>query len=63
MPRRVKAVSHEDQLSLVEHLDELRFRIDRLPRRLRRRPGALLLAEPPAAGNRLRARCRATTRS
>jgi sec-independent protein translocase protein TatC len=27
MPRRVKAVSHEDQLSLVEHLDELRFRI------------------------------------
>jgi sec-independent protein translocase protein TatC len=27
MPRRVKAVSHEDQLSLVEHLDELRNRI------------------------------------
>jgi sec-independent protein translocase protein TatC len=27
MPRRVKAVAHEDQLSLVEHLDELRFRI------------------------------------
>jgi sec-independent protein translocase protein TatC len=27
MPRRVKAVSHEDQLSLVEHLDELRFRL------------------------------------
>ncbi len=27
MPRRVKAVSHEDQLSLVEHLDELRSRI------------------------------------
>jgi len=27
MPSRVKAVSHEDQLSLVEHLDELRFRI------------------------------------
>jgi sec-independent protein translocase protein TatC len=27
MPRRVKAVSHEDQLSLVEHLDELRGRI------------------------------------
>lgn len=27
MPRRVKAVSHEDELSLVEHLDELRFRI------------------------------------
>jgi len=27
MPRRVKAVSHEDRLSLVEHLDELRFRI------------------------------------
>src|SRR6476660_8425064 len=27
MPRRVKAVSHEDQLSLVEHLDELRQRI------------------------------------
>jgi sec-independent protein translocase protein TatC len=25
--RRVKAVSHEDQLSLVEHLDELRSRI------------------------------------
>jgi hypothetical protein len=24
MPRHVKAVSHEDQLSLVEHLDELR---------------------------------------
>jgi sec-independent protein translocase protein TatC len=27
MPRRVRAVSHEDQLSLVEHLDELRHRI------------------------------------
>ena len=27
MPRRVKAVSHEDRLSLVEHLDELRDRI------------------------------------
>jgi sec-independent protein translocase protein TatC len=27
MARRVKAVSHEDQLSLVEHLDELRNRI------------------------------------
>jgi sec-independent protein translocase protein TatC len=27
MPRRVRAVSHEDQLSLVEHLDELRQRI------------------------------------
>jgi sec-independent protein translocase protein TatC len=27
MPRRVKAVSHGDQLSLVEHLDELRSRI------------------------------------
>jgi sec-independent protein translocase protein TatC len=27
MPRRVKAVSHEDHLSLVEHLDELRSRI------------------------------------
>jgi sec-independent protein translocase protein TatC len=27
MPRRVRAVSHEDRLSLVEHLDELRARI------------------------------------
>jgi sec-independent protein translocase protein TatC len=27
MPRRVRAVSHEDQLTLVEHLDELRSRI------------------------------------
>ena len=27
MPRRVKAVAHEDRLSLVEHLDELRFRV------------------------------------
>jgi sec-independent protein translocase protein TatC len=27
VPRRVKAVSHEDRLSLVEHLDELRSRI------------------------------------
>jgi sec-independent protein translocase protein TatC len=27
MPRRVKAVSHEDRLSLVEHLDELRARL------------------------------------
>jgi sec-independent protein translocase protein TatC len=27
MPRRIKAVSHEDRLSLVEHLDELRARI------------------------------------
>jgi sec-independent protein translocase protein TatC len=27
MPRRVRPVSHEDQLSLVEHLDELRHRI------------------------------------
>jgi sec-independent protein translocase protein TatC len=27
MPRRVRAVSHEDRLTLVEHLDELRFRI------------------------------------
>jgi sec-independent protein translocase protein TatC len=27
MPRRVKAVSHEDRLTLVEHLDELRFRV------------------------------------
>lgn len=27
MPRRVKAVSHDDRLSLVEHLDELRSRI------------------------------------
>jgi sec-independent protein translocase protein TatC len=27
MPRRVKAVSHEDRLSLVEHLDELRNRL------------------------------------
>src|ERR1700744_5689662 len=26
-PRRVRAVSHEDQLSLVEHLDEPRHRI------------------------------------
>ncbi len=55
MPSRVKAVSHEDQLSLVEHLDELRVPHRRLHRRLRRRPGALLLAEPPAAGNRRRA--------
>ena len=63
MARRVKAVSHEDRLTLVEHLDELRIRHHRLHRRLRRRPGALLLAEPPAAGNRLRAAARATTRS
>jgi len=27
VPRRVKAVSHEDRLTLVEHLDELRSRI------------------------------------
>jgi sec-independent protein translocase protein TatC len=27
MPRRVRAVSHEDHLTIVEHLDELRFRI------------------------------------
>lgn len=27
MPRRVRAISHEDQLSLVEHLDELRGRL------------------------------------
>ncbi|HTR75696.1 MAG TPA: twin-arginine translocase subunit TatC [Solirubrobacterales bacterium] len=27
MPRRVRAVSHEDHLSLVEHLDELRHRL------------------------------------
>lgn len=27
MPRRVKAVSHEDRLTLVEHLDELRSRL------------------------------------
>jgi sec-independent protein translocase protein TatC len=27
MPRRVKAVSHEDRLTLVEHLDELRTRL------------------------------------
>jgi sec-independent protein translocase protein TatC len=27
MPRRVRAVSHEDRLSLVEHLDELRGRL------------------------------------
>jgi sec-independent protein translocase protein TatC len=27
MPRRVKPVSHEDQLTLVEHLDELRSRL------------------------------------
>jgi hypothetical protein len=27
MPRRVKAVSHEDRLTLVEHLDELRHRL------------------------------------
>jgi sec-independent protein translocase protein TatC len=27
VPRRVKAVSHEDRLNLVEHLDELRSRI------------------------------------
>jgi sec-independent protein translocase protein TatC len=27
MARRVKAVSHEDRLTLVEHLDELRFRL------------------------------------
>jgi sec-independent protein translocase protein TatC len=27
MPRRVRSVSHEDHLSLVEHLDELRSRI------------------------------------
>jgi len=27
MPRRVKAVTHEDRLTLVEHLDELRSRL------------------------------------
>ncbi|HEY3552677.1 MAG TPA: twin-arginine translocase subunit TatC, partial [Solirubrobacterales bacterium] len=27
MPPRVKAVSHEDRLTLVEHLDELRTRL------------------------------------
>jgi sec-independent protein translocase protein TatC len=27
MPRRVRAITHEDRLSLVEHLDELRSRI------------------------------------
>lgn len=27
MPRRVKAVAHEDRLTLVEHLDELRARL------------------------------------
>ena len=38
MPRRVKAVSHEDRLSLVEHLDELRSRIVVCVGGLRRRP-------------------------
>ncbi len=27
MPRRVRAVSHEDRLTLIEHLDELRHRL------------------------------------
>jgi sec-independent protein translocase protein TatC len=27
MPPRVKTVSHEDRLTLVEHLDELRSRL------------------------------------
>lgn len=27
MPRRVRAIAHDDQLSLVEHLDELRSRL------------------------------------
>src|SRR3954447_19715097 len=27
MPRRVRPVSHEEQLTLVEHLDELRHRL------------------------------------
>ncbi len=55
MTRRVKAVSHEDRLTLVEHLDELRSRLIVSLVDIRRRPGALLLAEPPAARNRLRA--------
>ena len=53
--RRVKAISHEDELSLVEHLDELRARVVVSHRRLRRRPRPLLLAEPPAAGTGERA--------
>ena len=63
MARRVRPVSHEDRLTLVEHLDELRSRIVVCVARLRRRPGALLLAEPPAAGDRLRSAARAITSS
>ena len=59
----VRAVSHEDRLTLVEHLDELRTRIVVCIARLRRRPRALLLAEPPAAGNRHRAAARRPRRA
>ena len=37
--RRIRPISHEDRLSVVEHLDELRTRLIICGARLRRRPG------------------------
>ena len=61
MARRVRAVSHEDRLTAGRAPRRAAHADRRLPRRLRRRPGALLLAEPPAARNRHRAAARPTT--
>ena len=47
--RRVRPIGHEDRLSLVEHLDELRTRLIICSLRLRRGLRGLLLAERLAA--------------
>ena len=53
--RRIRPISHEDRLSVVDHLDELRGRLIVSAAGVRRRLGADDLAERPGARDHERA--------
>ena len=55
MARRIRPISHEDRLSVVDHLDELRSRLIVCVLRVRRRVGAHRVAERPRARDHERA--------
>ena len=52
MARRIRPIIHEDRLSIVEHLDELRTRRSSCAASRSASPGRSLLAEPPGPEDR-----------
>ena len=58
MARRIRPIGHDDRLSLVEHLDELRTRLIISVVAFVVALGALLLAEPPDPARSSTTRCR-----